>query len=64
LRYAEDLVANKHPLANDVLALTHRCIEGRFGGIELTVADRRDFEQRVKAIRTFKNSSLEARETG
>ncbi|MCL2723449.1 MAG: transglutaminaseTgpA domain-containing protein [Polyangiaceae bacterium] len=54
LRYAERLAEQAHPLAGNVLALTHRYIEARFGGVEMNAADRRDFEQRIKDIRAYK----------
>jgi len=51
LRHAEDLCSRRHPLADEVLALTNVYLETRFGGILLDEATRRDFEQRVRDIR-------------
>ena len=52
LRHAEQLRSRKHPLANEVFALTTVYLEVRFGGHALTDATRRDFEKRVHTIRT------------
>ena len=54
LRHAEDLVARSHPLADEVLTLTNRYLEVRFGGVALTDDAHRDFERRVKDIRTYR----------
>lgn len=54
LRYAEELVAKAHPLADDVLVLTNRYIEVRFGGVALSDDDERDFERRIKDIRSHR----------
>jgi transglutaminase-like putative cysteine protease len=54
LRHAETLVARSHPLADDILALTARYIEARFGGVAIDEAAHKDFERRVKEIRSFK----------
>jgi hypothetical protein len=50
LRHAEDLVAKAHPLADDVMELTTRYIESRFGGVVLSDDVQRDFARRVKEI--------------
>jgi transglutaminase-like putative cysteine protease len=60
LRHAEDLRLRGHPLSEHVLSLTAVYLETRFGGETLTDASRRDFERRVREIRTRK---LEARAT-
>jgi protein-glutamine gamma-glutamyltransferase len=54
LRHAEDLVSKAHPLADDVLDLTRRYLEARFGGAALDEAAQRDFERRVKEIRAYR----------
>jgi len=54
LRHAEELVAKAHPLADDVMVLTNRYLEARFGGQSLSDEAARDFEKRVKEIRSFK----------
>lgn len=56
LRHAEELVTKEHPLAPSVLELTHRYIEARFGGVSIDESAQRDFEKRVKEIRTFKQA--------
>lgn len=54
LRHAEELVSKSHPLADDVLLLTNRYIEARFGGQLLDDDAAKDFERRVKEIRAYK----------
>jgi len=56
LRHAEDLRARRHPLANEVLALTNVYLEARFGGTVLTEATKRDFERRVREIRVYRHA--------
>jgi transglutaminase-like putative cysteine protease len=51
LRHARELEASHHPLAGEVLSLTHVYLETRFGGIPLTEAALHDFERRVQEIR-------------
>jgi transglutaminase-like putative cysteine protease len=53
LRHAQDLHAQKHPLGDEVLSLTQVYLQARFGGVELTDAARRDYERRVRTIRTL-----------
>ncbi len=54
LRYAEDLVRKKHPLADEVHALTLTYLEVRFGGAELDDAKKKGFERVVKSVRSYK----------
>ena len=54
LRHAEDLRARKHPLGDEVVALTNVYLEARFGGESLSETSRRDFERRVREIRAFR----------
>lgn len=54
LRHAEDLVSRKHPLADSVLLLTNRYLEARFGGVVMDEPGLRDYERRVKEIRSFR----------
>jgi transglutaminase-like putative cysteine protease len=54
LRHAEDLRSRRHPLAEEVIALTSVYLETRFGGSVLTDATRRDFERRVREIRSHR----------
>jgi hypothetical protein len=54
LRYAEQIVEKNHPLAAETLALTEMYLERRFGHADLTEADKRDFERRVRQIRGFR----------
>ncbi len=52
LRFAVELDARKHPFAPEVVALTNAYLEVRFGGVQLTPETRRDFERRVREIRS------------
>jgi transglutaminase-like putative cysteine protease len=54
LRHANELGAKAHPLASEVVSLTHTYLEVRFGGAPLTESARRDFERRVREIRAFR----------
>ncbi|MCB9585401.1 MAG: DUF3488 domain-containing protein [Polyangiaceae bacterium] len=51
LRHARNLQALKHPLADEVLALTEIYLEVRFGGRELDVETARDYNLRVRALK-------------
>ncbi len=52
LKHAEALNALGHPLADEVFELTDVYLRARFGGEEITPEARKDFEERVRAIRT------------
>jgi protein-glutamine gamma-glutamyltransferase len=52
LRHAEALALAAHPLAPEILELTNVYLEARFGGTSLADEDGRDFERRVKALRS------------
>jgi len=52
LRHAEELRSRKHPLADEVLALTLVYLEARFGGSRLDEPAKSDFQRRVRVIRT------------
>jgi transglutaminase-like putative cysteine protease len=54
LRFAEELAARHHPLGESVLELTTQYLEARFGGATIDEASQREYERRVKEIRTFK----------
>ncbi len=54
LRHAEDMRSRGHPLGGEVVSLTTVYLEARFGGSGLTDASRRDFERRVRDIRSFR----------
>lgn len=51
LRHAEALRAAEHPLADEYLELVRIYLEARFGGREVTADLKRDYEERVKALR-------------
>ena len=54
LKHAEELAAKEHPLADDVLELTNRYLLARFGGTTLTDEAAREYEKKVREIRTYK----------
>ena len=54
LKHAEELAAKAHPLADDILELTNRYLLARFGGTTLTDEAAREYEKKVREIRTFK----------
>lgn len=54
LRHAEELAAKAHPLAEDILDLTNRYLSARFGGTALTDDAAREYEKKVREIRTYK----------
>ena len=55
--HAAALAAIGHPLGGEALALTERYVAGRFGGVALTLEERRDFARRVRVIRTQRSES-------
>jgi len=54
LAHARALAELKHPAAGEVLSLTERYLEARFGRRELSLEEEREFEQRVKGLRQLK----------
>lgn len=58
LRHAEALEATGHPLAQEIVALTRIYQAARFGGENLSVEARRDYQRRVKRL---KSARLERR---
>lgn len=56
LRHAEDLVTRQHPLADPILDLTNRYIKARFGGQIIDESAQKDFERRVKEIRSYRQA--------
>lgn len=54
LRHALSLQRMGHPLAEEVLDLTHFYLGARFGGVAVTEKERRDFEGRVRKVRTVR----------
>ena len=54
LRHAEELCSRRHPLADEVLTLTNVYLQARFGGATLNEPARRDFERRVRDIRSYR----------
>ncbi|WP_437287321.1 transglutaminase TgpA family protein [Sorangium sp. So ce406] len=64
LRHAEALELAAHPLGREILTLTQVYLRARFGGAKLTEDDSRDFERRVKALRSADLRALAAGEIG
>lgn len=54
LRHAEDLASRSHPLSDEVLSLTQRYLEARFGDTPLTDDETKAYERRVREIRATK----------
>jgi hypothetical protein len=52
LRHAEALQTLEHPLADEVGELTDVYLRARFGGEVITEEGRREYEERVKALRS------------
>jgi transglutaminase-like putative cysteine protease len=52
LRYAEQMGEKSHPLAEEALSLTKTYLEVRFGGARLSDEKKRDFERRVRQLRS------------
>jgi transglutaminase-like putative cysteine protease len=50
LRHAEALARAEHPAGAEVLTLTETYVAARYGGRELSLVDRRDFEARLARI--------------
>lgn len=59
LSHARALVAMGHPIGAEVLSLTERYIEARFGERPLDEAERREFARRVRALRQANRQSRE-----
>jgi len=59
LKHAEELRAKAHPLADDVLALTNTYLDARFGGRTLSEDAAREFERRIREIRTYKQPPVD-----
>lgn len=60
LKHAEQLAATAHPLADDVLVLTNKYLEARFGGAPIDDDAQKDFERRVREIRAYKPPPADA----
>jgi transglutaminase-like putative cysteine protease len=52
LRHAETIASVEHPLADEILELTETYLRARFGGEDIDEERKREFERRVKALRT------------
>ncbi|NVL78517.1 DUF4129 domain-containing protein, partial [Escherichia coli] len=53
LAHAEHLLEQRHPLADDVIALTRLYLETRFGGRPLSTDARHEFERRLLRVRAW-----------
>lgn len=54
LKHAEELAAKAHPLASDILELTNVYLAARFGGTAMSDDAARDYEKKVRDIRSYK----------
>ena len=57
LRFAEQLQAREHPLADTVLTLTSLYLEARFGGVDVDGDMREKYDEGVKAIRRWERAA-------
>ncbi len=62
LSHARALVEMGHPIGPEVLSLTERYIEARFGGRPMDDDERREFSRRVRALRQSTPDSSRARQ--
>jgi hypothetical protein len=53
LRHAESLLALEHPLSQEIFELTQIYLRARFGGVPIGDDEKRDFERRVRVLRTL-----------
>lgn len=56
LKHAEGLAAQSHPLADEILALTNRYLEARFGDVPIDEPSQRDYERRIREIRAYRRA--------
>ncbi len=61
LSHARALVEMGHPIGGEVLALTERYLEARFGERPIDEGERREFTRRVRALRQANRQELLAR---
>jgi hypothetical protein len=54
LAHASSRTVREHPLGAEILALTERYLEVRFGGVSIDEETRREYERRVKAVRGYR----------
>lgn len=60
LRHAESLVRRQHPLGDEILDLTRRYLDVRFGGAALSEDERRQLEQRIRSLRAYRPAPVPA----
>jgi hypothetical protein len=58
--HALGLKALAHPVGDEALALTELYLAARFGGVTLSVDERRDFSRRVRALRVQRSAAERA----
>jgi transglutaminase-like putative cysteine protease len=56
LQHAQSSAVQKHPLGGEILELTRRYQELRFGGASLPEEQRRDIELRIKQLRAYRTA--------
>ena len=54
LAHASSRTVREHPLGEEILALTQRYLDVRFGGLTIDEETRREYERRVKAVRGYR----------
>lgn len=57
LRFAEQLEARHHPLADTVLKLTTLYLEARFGGVEVSKDMREEYDDGVETVRRWERAA-------
>jgi transglutaminase-like putative cysteine protease len=53
LKHAERLLAESHPVANDVQLVTRRYLRARFGGEPITLEEKTELHQRIRDVRVY-----------
>jgi hypothetical protein len=56
LQHAQSSAVQRHPLGGEILELTRRYQELRFGGASLPEEQRRDIELRIKQLRAYRTA--------
>jgi hypothetical protein len=63
LRHARLLLAAEHPLGDEIMDLTRRYLDARFGDTPLSASERRNFETRVRKMKDAPRVPLEVPDT-
>lgn len=62
IRHARLLLTADHPLGSEIMDLTRRYLDARFGDTPLSVTERREFEARVRKLKDAPRIPLESTE--